>query len=282
MPLEPNHPPEPSNRAIPATPGADPDYFAAFRIAEALDLPEELGPTADFSHSPKPPTDAQTAVIRAVGIDKSYMIGDQRCPVLRDVHFATHAGECVFLSGPSGGGKSTLLAILGCLLQPDQGQVFLSGRRADQLTPQQLAFLRRDNIGFVFQRFQLIRGLTAMDNVALPLTLQGQSLPDARTMAADLLRQVGLEQHLRALPTAMSPGQCQRVALARGLITRPQLLLADEPTAALDAKSGLEVMELLRELVHQTGAAAVVVTHDPRIHHFADRICEMENGSLRT
>ena len=221
------------------------------------------------------------AILRATGIRKSYNIGSERRWVLDDVDFHAVSRECVFLSGPSGSGKSTLLSIMGCLLECDSGEVTIAGRRVAQLSVPERTLVRRDFIGFVFQRFQLIRGLSAEDNVAVPLTLQGVSLSDARQRAGDLLKRVGLELHRKHLPTAMSPGQCQRVALARALITEPKLLLADEPTAALDIKSGTEVMELMRELVEATDSATVVVTHDPRILKYADRVCEIENGQFK-
>ena len=133
----------------------------------------------------------------------------------------------------------------------------------------------------MFQRFQLIQALSAEDNVALPLTMQGISLAEARQRAVQLLERVGLKSHRTQLPSRMSPGQCQRVALARAVITEPKLLLADEPTAALDGKSGRDVMQLLKELVSESKGATVVVTHDPRILGFADRVCEIENGRLK-
>jgi putative ABC transport system ATP-binding protein len=219
--------------------------------------------------------------IEAHGICKSYRIGGESRQVLDHINFSAAIGECVFLSGPSGSGKSTLLSILGCLLEPDEGRLAISGRRVDRLSVSQRTLVRRSRIGFVFQRFQLINGISAQDNVAVPLTLQGIPLGEARDLAGQLLVHVGLGLHRDALPTRMSPGQCQRVALARAVIARPKLVLADEPTAALDGKSGAEVMELLKQLVHSAGASAVVVTHDPRIHHYADRVCEIENGVLR-
>ncbi|EMI44570.1 ABC transporter ATP-binding protein [Rhodopirellula sp. SWK7] len=220
-------------------------------------------------------------VLTARDIRKGYSIGGEKRWVLDGVDFHVGAGECVFLSGPSGSGKSTLLSIIGCLLECDEGEVQLAGQRADLLNVAERTALRRNNIGFVFQRFQLIRGLSAKDNVAVPLTLQGHSLKDARDLATEMLAKVGLELHRDQLPTQMSPGQCQRVALARAVVTSPRLLLADEPTAALDRKSGYEVMVLLRELVESTNSATVVVTHDPRISDFADRICEIESGRLK-
>ncbi len=224
---------------------------------------------------------AQEIVLSAKQVRKSYDIGGERRWVLDGVDFHAAAGECVFLSGPSGSGKSTLLSILGCLLECDSGEVNIDGQRVDVLSVARRTHIRRDMIGFVFQRFQLIRGLSAEDNVAVPLTLQGMSLPDARQRSGELLKRVGLELHRKQLPTSMSPGQCQRVALARAVITEPKLLLADEPTAALDGKSGVEVMELLKELVGGTSSATVVVTHDPRILKYADRVCEIENGQFK-
>lgn len=220
-------------------------------------------------------------VLLATNICKSYSIGGEPRRVLDDVDFHTCAGEMVFLCGPSGSGKSTLLSIMGCLLECDSGEVWLSNRRVDQLSVAERTNVRRQNIGFVFQRFQLIRGLNAEDNVAVPLTLQGVSLNDARERSGELLSRVGLGLHRKQQPNAMSPGQCQRVALARAVITAPRLLLADEPTAALDGKSGSEVMDLLAELVADTGSATVVVTHDPRILGYADRVCEIENGQFK-
>ncbi len=220
------------------------------------------------------------ALITATEIRKSYSIGGERQWVLDGVDFHAESGETVFLSGPSGSGKSTLLSILGCLLECDSGEITIAGQRVDQLSVAERTQVRRHCVGFVFQRFQLIRGLTAEDNVAVPLSLQGMNLSDAREQAAVLLKRVGLESHRKQLPTAMSPGQCQRVALARAVITAPNILLADEPTAALDGKSGIESMELLKELVADTSAATVVVTHDPRILKYADRVCVIENGRL--
>ncbi len=220
-------------------------------------------------------------LLAAVGIRKSYRIGGESRAVLDGVDFHACEGETVFLSGPSGSGKSTLLSILGCLLECDSGEITIGDRRVDRMNVNERTLLRRHSIGFVFQRFQLIRGLSAEDNVAVPLTLQGTSLAAARQAAGELLTRVGLGAHRNQLPTLMSPGQCQRVALARAVITAPMIVLADEPTAALDGKSGIEVMELLKELVRETRSATIVVTHDPRIMHYADRVCEIENGRFK-
>lgn len=219
--------------------------------------------------------------LEAKSIAKSYVIGGQPRPVLDGIDFHLNRGECVFLAGPSGSGKTTLLSILGLLLTSDSGELLLSGRRVDGLTEVERTLVRREQIGFVFQRFQLINGLTAEDNVAIPLTMDGVPLAEARLRAGELLCRMGLEDHRTALPSSMSPGQCQRVALARAVIGKPELILADEPTAALDGNSGRSVMELLRELTKEYCSSTVVVTHDPRIFEYADRICEMENGRFK-
>ena len=222
----------------------------------------------------------QRRVLTASAICKSYSIGGETRIVLNSVDFHADSGECVFLAGPSGSGKSTLLSIMGCLLHCDSGQLTIADQSITNANEAQRTEVRRNWIGFVFQRFQLIAALNAEDNVALPLTMQGVPLGDARQQAAKLLDQVGLLQHRHQLPGSMSPGQCQRVALCRAVITQPKIILADEPTAALDATSGAEVMELIRQLGLQTGAAVVVVTHDPRIKRYADRICELANGKI--
>jgi len=226
-------------------------------------------------------TDKQCYALEAKSIAKSYVIGGQSRPVLDGIDFHLNPRECVFLTGPSGSGKTTLLSILGLLLTSDSGELNLRGKRVDGLSEVERTLVRRERIGFVFQRFQLINGLTAEDNVAIPLAMDGIALPESRRRAGDLLCRMGLEDHRTALPSSMSPGQCQRVALARAVIAEPELILADEPTAALDGKSGKAVMELLRELTTEFATSTVVVTHDPRIYDYADRICEMENGSFK-
>ncbi|WP_164103307.1 ABC transporter ATP-binding protein [Candidatus Laterigemmans baculatus] len=249
-------------------------------------LPPSLGDftlNASFNASLSAGHDAAAhrPVAAVKGIRKYYELGGEKRWILRGVDFHVQPGECVILSGPSGSGKSTLLSILGCLLTPDGGELIIDGRAVEKLPPAQQALIRRDLIGFIFQRFQLIRGLSAEENVALPLALQGLPAAEAKRRAGELLARVGLGDHRRAIPTRMSPGQCQRVALARAVITNPKLILADEPTAALDSHAGAEAMNLLRALVKDSGAAAVVVTHDPRILEYADRQCHIENGLLQ-
>jgi putative ABC transport system ATP-binding protein len=224
----------------------------------------------------------KTPLILASQLTKTYRRGGQETPVLAGVDLAVERGECVFLAGPSGSGKTTLLSILGCILTPDSGSVWLGGDDVAKLDGRQRTLLRRDRIGFVFQRFHLIRGLSALDNVCVPLRLRGQSSRAARERGRELLAQVGLSEKAHSLPNSLSTGQCQRVALARALATDPEIILADEPTASLDLASGQAAMQLLRKLTAEQGKAAVVVTHDARIFSFADRVCQMENGRLTT
>ena len=200
--------------------------------------------------------------------------------VLDGVNLHVERGHSVFLAGPSGSGKTTLLSILGCILSADEGRIEILGTDLSSLSPKQRTFLRRDRIGFVFQRFHLIRGLTACENVGVPLVLCGKHPRTVRQRAMDLLAAVGLADRANAHTRNLSVGQCQRVALARALANNPDLILADEPTAALDAANGHEMMKLLRRLTTQEGRTAVVVTHDPRIFSFADCIYWLENGRV--
>jgi putative ABC transport system ATP-binding protein len=214
------------------------------------------------------------------GLYKVYRNGTACTPVLNGVDLAVECGQCVYLAGPSGSGKTTLLSILGCILSPDRGRVEILGQDLSTLRPAQRVVLRRDQLGFAFQRHHLIRGLTAAENVCVPLTLRGEGRPAAMRRALELLDAVGLADKADTHPRNMSAGQCQRVAIARALANDPQLILADEPTAALDAANGQEVMALLRRLIAEQGRTAVVVTHDERIFSFADRIFWLENGRV--
>jgi putative ABC transport system ATP-binding protein len=214
------------------------------------------------------------------GVGKSFARGSSITRVVDSVDLTVAQGESVFLLGPSGSGKTTLLSIIGCVLTADNGTVRILGHDVSNLTPDEAALLRRQHIGFVFQRFHLIRGLTARENVAVPLTLSGWTPADAAQRAVELLVQVDMRDKLDVQPQRLSVGQCQRVAFARALAADPDLILADEPTASLDAKTGHQALELLRQLTVAAGKTIIVVTHDPRILQFADRILHMENGIL--
>jgi putative ABC transport system ATP-binding protein len=224
------------------------------------------------------PDDEPAVVLR--GVTKSYVRGNSISTVLDNVDFTVGHGECVFVVGPSGSGKTTLLSIIGCVLRADEGRVQILGQDVNDISPKQAAELRRHQIGFVFQRFHLIRGLTAGENVAVPLVLAGCKPAAATRRAAELLEQVDMAQYANSQPHRLSVGQCQRVAFARALVADPDLILADEPTAALDAKTGQQEMNLLRQLTVESGRTVVVVTHDPRILDFADRVVQIENGTL--
>jgi putative ABC transport system ATP-binding protein len=219
-------------------------------------------------------------VMQASGIHKSFLRGKQRSHVLQGVDLEIRQGECVFLVGPSGSGKSTLLAILGCILSPDAGDVRLLGQNVEHLSSQERTLLRRDKIGFVFQRFHLVRGLSALENVTVPLLLRGAGERRSGERGRELLAEVGLEGFIHADPRRMSSGQCQRIAIARALAADPDLVFADEPTASLDEASGEQAMALLARLAKEKGKTAIVVTHDPRIYRFADRILQMQEGKL--
>ncbi|WP_216679994.1 ABC transporter ATP-binding protein [Hymenobacter siberiensis] len=210
---------------------------------------------------------------------KVYQTGDTTITALAPSDLDLRAGEMLLIVGPSGSGKTTLLSLLGCVMYPTKGQVLVNGYDISQLTESELAELRLHTIGFVFQSFNLIQPLTAEENVLLPLRLQQVPLPAARARAAAALALVAMTDRARQLPKELSGGQQQRVAIARALVTEPTLILCDEPTASLDARSVEVVMRELKTLVQQ-GKALAVVTHDLRLRSFADRIVYMDEGRV--
>jgi len=222
---------------------------------------------------------AQT-VIRAQGLSKVYGEGTTELRALSDVDLEIRSGQLTLLMGPSGSGKTTLLSILGCILRASSGNLELLGADVTALPENALPRLRRELIGFVFQGFNLFPALTAAENVALALDLRGIRGKDASRRAEELLVEVGLKDRRHAFPADLSGGQKQRVAIARALAGDPPILLADEPTAALDSTSGRTVIELLLRLAHQHARAVVMVTHDPRVLSYGDRILHLEDGRL--
>jgi putative ABC transport system ATP-binding protein len=218
--------------------------------------------------------------VAACHVTKTYASGAAVIRALDDVSLVIHAGEIVFLAGPSGSGKTTLLSIMGCLLRPSSGRVFIRGNEVTGRREKELPAVRLHSIGFVFQAFNLFPNLTAGENVELALDLKGIRGAVARRLAGELLEMVGLREHYRRFPEDLSGGQKQRVAIARALAADPPILLADEPTAALDSQSGGTVIALLRELAHVHDRAVVVVTHDSRVMDQADRILRIEDGRL--
>ena len=213
-------------------------------------------------------------------IHKSFGTGAGRMPILRGVSLSVSPGETVFLVGPSGSGKTTLLSILGCLLTPDAGSVRVLGEDVSGLSVEELTAFRHDNLGFIFQSFNLFPTLSALDNVCLAMTIRGINLRAARARAKELLDQMGLGRRARLWPAQLSTGECQRVAIARSLANDPTVLFADEPTASLDADNGQIVLGLLTTMVRIRNAALVVVTHDDRIFPFADRIVRLNDGRV--
>jgi putative ABC transport system ATP-binding protein len=201
-------------------------------------------------------------------------------PALRGISFDVEESEFLAVLGPSGSGKSTLLHIIGCLDRPDEGEILFEGINILSLTDDGLAELRLKKIGFVFQFFNLLPRLTALENVKIPLTLAGISDKEADERARNLLELVGLGKRLNHKPSELSGGEQQRVAIARALINNPKLVLADEPTGNLDTKSGWEIVSLMRKLNEELGQTFIVVTHDPQIAEAADRIIYLKDGLI--
>ena len=213
-------------------------------------------------------------------LTKSYAEGAAAVRALDRIDLDVHAGEVTFLMGPSGSGKTTLLSIMGCILKPSSGRVIIDGTDVTQLRERELPRIRLAQIGFIFQGFNLFPALTVLENVALALDLKGISGRAAKDRATDLLSQVGLSEKLRSYPADLSGGQKQRVAIARALAGDPAILLADEPTAALDSTTGRAVIDLLRGLARDRSRAVVIVTHDARIIESSDRAVHLEDGKL--
>lgn len=224
--------------------------------------------------------DPKGCVIRARGLSKIYREGSAEFRALTDVHLEIHPGQLTLLMGPSGSGKTTLLSILGCILRASSGELELLGEPVTSLPEAELPRVRRQAIGFIFQGFNLFPTLTALENVVLALDVRGIRGVSARRAAEELLIQVGLKDRMRGFPADLSGGQKQRVAIARALAGNPPIILADEPTAALDSTSGRAVIELLQSLAHQQDRAVVMVTHDPRVLSYGDRILHLEDGRL--
>lgn len=219
--------------------------------------------------------------ILAKGVEMVYQSGQRRFQALKEVDWEIASGDIQILMGPSGSGKTTLLSILAGLLTPTAGQVYLLGEEITQMSRSKLAHFRRQNIGFIFQNFNLFPALTAAENVEVVLNIKGIRGKKARYQARVLLEQVGLGFQANQKPADLSGGQKQRVAIARALAGNPQIIMADEPTAALDSHSGHTVIELLRQLAKEGGCTVLMVTHDPRIIDVADRVTYLEDGILR-
>jgi putative ABC transport system ATP-binding protein len=211
------------------------------------------------------------------GVTKEYQTGDQLIVALQPTTLQFREGELTLIIGPSGSGKTTLLSLIGCVIYPTRGDLWVDGQHINELSPNQLSKLRLNSIGFVFQNFNLIAPLNSEDNVAIPLQMQGVSRSEVKDRVEKALEKVGMTDRRKSLPKQLSGGQQQRIAIARALVTNPKLILCDEPTAALDKNSIAIVMTELRQLA-DAGKCVAVVTHDPRLKEYAHRIIEVENG----
>jgi len=224
---------------------------------------------------------AIAAPVRLEGIAKDFFDGKILRRVLKTTDLEILSGELTVIAGPSGSGKSTLLTIIGFLLQPSEGRIFIQSREVTRFSSARLATLRKEKIGFVFQQSVLIPALTVLENAVLPFGIQGKSVPKAvKARARQLLEMLGLKGYVNAMPQRLSLGQQQRVSIARALINDPPLLLCDEPTSALDAESSAVVLDTLKKLSGEPARAVVMVTHDPRVFPFADRLLKIEDGAI--
>ena len=214
-------------------------------------------------------------------VNKHYQQGNTRIEVLRDLQLQVATGSHVAILGQSGSGKSTLLGLLAGLDRPDSGEIILQGVPLGNLTPAQMTALRGKNIGFIFQQYHLLSHLTALENVMLPLEINGAKVDQAKTRAQTLLQDVGLTDRLQHLPRELSGGECQRVAIARALVTKPQLVLADEPSGSLDAETGQQVMDVLFQQVQQHGLTLLVVTHSQEVAGRCQLRYQLRDGKLQ-
>ena len=218
-------------------------------------------------------------ILELKGIYKDYQQGKMIVPVLKDVNFSMEEGEYVAIMGPSGSGKSTLMNIIGCLDQATKGTFFLDGQDISKCSENEMSDIRLNKIGFVFQSFHLMPRETAVENVSLPLSYAGVKKKERRERAIKALERVGLGDRVDFRPTQLSGGQKQRVAIARAMVNNPKILLADEPTGALDSKSGEQIMELFQKL-NEEGVTIVMITHDPHIASNAKRMVKIIDGEI--
>ncbi|MCA3244610.1 MAG: ABC transporter ATP-binding protein [Alphaproteobacteria bacterium] len=228
----------------------------------------------------QPNPSANPVAIEVRDVVKDFPVSNQAIRVLHDITTTIRMGQLTMLVGPSGCGKTTLISILSGILSASGGSVTVLGQPLTSMKDSAKVLFRRQNIGFIFQQYNLLPALTAAENAAMPLVAAGMPLPDAVLKARQILNEIGMQGQTEKFPRMLSGGQQQRVAIARALVHNPKLIVCDEPTAALDAKTGLQVMEILRQIANTPDRTVLVVTHDNRIFHFADRILAMSDGRL--
>lgn len=219
------------------------------------------------------------SIIELKNLNKSFFMGEQEIKAIDNINFKVEKGEFVAIIGPSGSGKSTLMNILGLLDIPDSGEYLLDNVLVNTLSDNKLAELRNKKIGFIFQNFNLLQKLNSIENVKVPLIYQGISKKEADKLAYEYLEKVGLKGREKHLPTQLSGGQQQRVAIARAIVTNPEIILADEPTGALDSKTSIEIMDMLKEL-NDKGQTIIIITHDSNVAKKAKRIVKITDGKL--
>jgi len=221
------------------------------------------------------------AIVSVQNVSKDYMLGKTVVPAVRDVSLEVGEGEFLSIAGPSGSGKTTLLNLVGCVDTPTSGTVVVAGQDTAKLSERALTDLRLRTIGFIFQSFNLVSVLSVFQNVEFPLLLQGAlSKPERRRRVLDLVEAVGLSDHTRHRPSELSGGQRQRVAIARALVSRPRLVLADEPTANLDSQTGANIIDLMRDMNRRDGTTFIFSTHDPKVMSHANAIVRIADGRI--
>ena len=220
-------------------------------------------------------------IIQMTGVNKYYQIGEEKLHALRNVSLTVDRGEFLAILGPSGSGKSTLMNIIGCMDTADSGSYLLDGSEINAMKDQQLTQVRNEKIGFIFQKYQLIPKYSVMQNICMPLLIRGRSQREAEESSAETIRLLGLGERVTHKPSELSGGQQQRVAIARALVGQPSILLADEPTGALDSTTGREVLELFIRL-NELGNTIVMITHDEKVARYAHRVVRIVDGELRT
>ena len=219
-------------------------------------------------------------IVKLTDVVKTYVMGDNEVRALQGVSFEIEQGEFLSIMGPSGSGKSTCMNMIGCLDRPTSGIVEINGKQTSKMTEKELAVLRNQTVGFVFQQYHLIPGMNVLENVMLPLKYQHMEIAKRKSLAEAALESVGLSERIHHRPHELSGGQKQRVAIARAMVTKPKILLADEPTGALDSVTGKQVMELFRKINHEEGTTIIIVTHDPGIGASTERCIRIFDGKI--